>query len=35
MSKKQYEAIERYAVDTWAFITFFAVSGAVAYINTL
>ena len=35
MSKKQYEAIERYAVDTWAFITFFAVAGAVAYINTL
>lgn len=35
MSKKRYEAIERYAVDTWAFITFFAVSGAVAHINTL
>jgi len=27
--------IERYAVDTWAFITFFAVLGAVAYTNTL
>ena len=35
MSKKQYDAIETYALDTWAFITFFVVSGAVAYMNTL
>lgn len=35
MSKKRYEAIETYALDTWAFITFFAVCGAVAYYNTL
>ena len=35
MSRKRYEAIERYAVDTWAFITFFVVCGAVAYTNTL
>lgn len=35
MSKKQYDAIESYALDTWAFITFFAVCGAVAYLNTL
>ena len=35
MSKKQYDAIESYALDTWAFITFFAVCGMIAYTNTL
>jgi len=35
MSKKQYDRIEAYALDTWAFITFFVACGAVAYLNTL
>jgi len=30
MSKKRYEAIERYAVDTWVFIIFMAVCAAVS-----
>ena len=35
MSKERYEAIERHAVDTWAFIGFMVIMSAVAYINTL
>lgn len=35
MSKERYEAIERHAVDTWAFIGFFALCGTVAYINSV
>jgi len=35
MSKKQYDAIERHALDTWAFIGFMVIMGAISYWNTL
>ena len=34
MSEKQkYSLVERYRLDTWAFITFFAICGLVAHIQ--
>ena len=35
MSEKRYNAIERHALDTWAFIMFFVVCGSVVYLNSL
>ena len=32
MSKKQYDRIEAYALDTWAFVAFFAIMGLVTHL---
>ena len=30
--KEQYTMVEKYRLDTWAFIMFFAICGAVSYL---
>lgn len=33
MSEKQkYNLVERYRLDTWAFLAFFAIMGLIAYL---